>query len=568
MKQSIDLQIIGKDYTSFDDALFIVINKNELLSENNESDIDEKIDELYLVLKELIPLKEFSQSEVKHIKEDILLAFLEMEEKRFARKELIINNTESITGKNYSNKSYNDYHLFSKYNYKYRFDGVIGMISDDLRVPYSFFYDYTDLAKAGFNYINEDDFVLFHVDLLIKSRFDSYENPYFLTTLLFHDKLNLSESSVPNDDKEMYDYLILFWYKEQLKKAFSKGYYKRYTYFKKNDDHMKGCIDVARHIKENIGQNNGKIAYTYRENSFNNPLNHLIIAAYKELKRRFPALVEDNIESDLEFKKILTMIFSLNGDTIYETQQIIRDNQQPISHPYYSEYEELRKTCLKILRDEKGSLWADNNSRKSKGFLCYVPDLWECYLGYVFYEHLSESCIKDQDQIMVFESGDVYSASTYPDFYFGDPPYMILDAKFVPGWEKPLEIDENRKGGLGNNLGDYTKCIRDMNSLACFSTGVVFPTCKKPTDEKGYFTEKAIRHKISEFNSIDRFYTFPVVVPSDNENIIDYRTWLESFNDGIQLMIESVEKYLASEQLYFKMTETIRGQMIGIRNEM
>ena len=137
-----------------------------------------------------------------------------------------------------------------------------------------------------------DKSVQFNITLQIKSRLDvNRENevskPYFLSTMLLRDKLKLSDNTIPSNEDEIFDYLLLFWFIEQLEKGRIKGYYKTYRRFEGNDDKVKGILDIARHIRLNMGQKNGRIAYAYRENTINNYLNQLIVVAYKHLKNKY-----------------------------------------------------------------------------------------------------------------------------------------------------------------------------------------------------------------------------------------------------------------------------------------
>jgi 5-methylcytosine-specific restriction endonuclease McrBC regulatory subunit McrC len=198
--------------------------------------------------------------------------------------------------------------------------------------------------------------------------------------MLLGNKLDLNEKNIPNSEDEIFDYLLLFWFKEQFQNAYMKGFYRTYRRFEKNDDHLRGTIDIARHIKLNMGQNNGKIAYSYRENTVNNFLNHLIIAAYEHLKRKYSALVMEIFDQDLDLKTAMNTLKNEIGYVDTAEQTLLFKNMKPISHPYYMEYEALRVTCMKILRDTGISFFDGDSEETSHGILFYIPDLWEMYL--------------------------------------------------------------------------------------------------------------------------------------------------------------------------------------------
>ncbi|WP_416373936.1 5-methylcytosine restriction system specificity protein McrC [Mycoplasmopsis cynos] len=73
--------------------------------------------------------------------------------------------------------------------------------------------------------------------------------------------------------------------------------FRTYQRFEKNDDKLRGTIDVSKHIKQNMWMNSGLISYSYRENSIDNYTNHLIVKTYQYLKKNtFQRLIEYSIQ--------------------------------------------------------------------------------------------------------------------------------------------------------------------------------------------------------------------------------------------------------------------------------
>ena len=108
---------------------------------------------------------------------------------------------------------------------------------------------------------------------------------------------------------------------------------------------MKGTLDIARHIKLNSGQKNGCIAYSYRENTINNYLNHLIVAAYYHLKNKYYDLVVDNFDRYYDLIKVFVFLSSDIGFSNANVYYLINKNVKTIAHPYFTEYEHLRFIC-------------------------------------------------------------------------------------------------------------------------------------------------------------------------------------------------------------------------------
>ena len=98
-------------------------------------------------------------------------------------------------------------------------------------------------------------------------------------------------------------------------------------------------------------------------------------ALKEKLEKKYPELIEQNIDNDLNIRCILEGIRNEIGYNPMGIQFLIKNNQKTISHPYFIEYEDLREICLKILREEALSIWEAGKER-TKSILFYFPDLW------------------------------------------------------------------------------------------------------------------------------------------------------------------------------------------------
>lgn len=398
---------------------------------------------------------------------------------------------------------------------------------------------------------------------------------FFLATMLLRDKIILNDNMVFSNEEDIYEYMLLFWYKTKLEEAFEKGFYKTYRKFEANNDRLKGTIDISRHIRLNVGQANGKIAYSYRENTVNNFLNHMIVVAYDCLKKKYPELVEQNFDNDIRLRGIIETIKSEIGYELIDSQQLIKHNNRVIAHPYYMEYEDLRVICIKILRNEGISIW-DAEDEKTKSILFYVPDLWELFLEDKLKENnevgrdlFSQGTTPDNDKaVFVYgklnsNTSEGFKQKTYPDFIFFNmnsnekSPYCILDAKFRKGLADSMSgVDHIPEV----DLDDYTKCIRDMNSLKVHATGVIFPV---NNISQSQLKEESISHGISKYNNSDRFYTFPVIIPKDivvDEKPKSYTIWRSEFEKNVENAITLIVEKVSKEKEY---AEKVREFMVN-----
>ena len=451
------------------------------------------------------------------------------------------------------------YSFITNFNGKEYFGGVVGIIEDvfEINLSDNTYSDGKDIEdKYQIKNLN------FEIRLQIRSKFDT-EKPYFLATMLLRNKIELNDLVFGNEE-DIYDYLLLFWYKTKILEAYQKGFYKTYRRFEENGYRLRGSINISQHIKLNIGQNNGKIAHIYRENTINNYLNHLIIVTYEHLKKKYPELVEQNIDNDLNIRCILEGIRNEIGYNTMGIQFLIKNNQKTISHPYFIEYEDLREICLKILREEALSIWEVGKER-TKSILFYIPDLWELYLEDILKQdkelkndvYTQGGTPESDKQLKIFgeynkTENKNFKKNIYPDFIFFDEenPYFILDAKFKGRWKESIE------GEIPDFcLDDYNKCIRDMNSINAHATGVIFPANIEQGNDVKYSDLKKLQHSISKYNQQDCFYTIPVYIPDTKNNldevgILSYLDWKKEFDSNVSTTLKIIKEIITVEKKY------------------
>ena len=377
----------------------------------------------------------------------------------------------------------------------------------------------------------------YDITLQIGSRFDDGEKTYMLQTMLKSAaRFDMSSLSVPYSNDPMFNFMYVYKFRAMLKEAYKSGPYRTYVRYEKNDDRLRGTIDIARHIRENMGMNNGKIAYSYRELTVDNPINHLILDTYTCAKKLYPELIGNLEMDDPEFASIINSL-KVQIPT-FSTASVINNLNKctrVIGHPYYIKYEELRKVCIAFLRFMGLSIFdGDNDSDDVSGVLFYVPDLWEEYIESCLREYMFK--FEPQFKIMVCKpkTNETKGRSkggyaTYPDYVFFDnekKPYMVLDAKYRKVWDD------------GFDLPDYTKCIRDMNSIGAHKTGVVYP---KPVNGVVEDIKELISENyVSEYNKGDTFYIFPICIPSEEDK--KYEKWAEELQQNVDKLLKVLKE--------------------------
>ena len=186
------------------------------------------------------------------------------------------------------------------------------------------------------------------VSVQIHSRFDSSKKQYFLHRML--EKVlgvNIVNMPTESDEERIRNYLVYI-FPYMLKRAIRQGMFRAYRLFARNDDRVRGVIDVGRFIKCDIPFA-GKIAYRSREYTENNHLNHLIRHVIEYVRSR--SNIAYVLEKDEETRSAVRRIVDATTDYSYsQRRQIVMRNLRPVRHPYLTEITGLQKLCVQILR--------------------------------------------------------------------------------------------------------------------------------------------------------------------------------------------------------------------------
>lgn len=418
------------------------------------------------------------------------------------------------------------------YNYNYTYEGKTRRLWKTFGGK-DFIGGYVGVVRERiYRYSGEE----YDITLQIKSRFDKGSKPYFLEAMLldtFEDKY-VKENDIMISDDNFFDFLLVYLFKNTVTEASRKGVYRKYCRFEGNNSRLKGNIDIARHIRLNMGMQNGRIAYSYRENTIDNPLNRLIYAAHKRLKERFSnnptmtALLDSSeITSYMNILRSSIDFFSTN------IKAILTDNLQPIAHPYYTEYEKLRQVCLKVFHDEYLTLFDPDQDNEADTILLYIPTLWENYLLNQFKRNNIGEIEEQEKRKYFYELSDTNKTKKFtsrPDFVFykNEKPYMILDAKFKPRWGECMKSTPDYTSFEDN---DFNKCLRDMMIFETNRTGVIFPT-----SENIEMTSKECCIIGEKY-----FYMHAVKIPKNSEDTT-YEKWHSAFSENVKSVCENIRK--------------------------
>lgn len=348
-----------------------------------------------------------------------------------------------------------------------------------------------------------------NTQIKISSRFAVNDNEdYFLHYMLMKVlSLNIINLQHSKDYDDSFDFLI-YMFISFFKRALRQGLFKEYKLIKHNDSNVKGIIDTSRYIKNNIPFN-GKISYNTREYSYDNNITQLIrhTIEYINTKNRYI------LNFDNEVKDYTHQIFySTHSYDKNKRNIIINKNLKKLSHPYYYEYEPLRKICIQILRYEKLKYGRDDNT--VYGLLFDGAWLFEEYLFTILkqinFKHCENKTGKNPFYLLKNNKWKIY-----PDFYkLENDNNIVLDAKY--------------KNLNNKNREDRLQIISYAYTLNAKKAGFIYPLEEDVNN-------KTINN-IGKLASLDcDVLIIPFIIPSTNfQTIKDFKEAIEKCENELK----------------------------------
>ena len=300
---------------------------------------------------------------------------------------------------------------------------------------------------------------------------------YMLQKVLATNIFNFEQS--PNNEETIWDFwLYLFPY--CLKKAYAQGLYKAYQRKQYNDANVKGTLDVKRHLLKNLPFA-GKIAYTTKEHSYDNPLSQLIRHTIEYLRMHPIGSVLLNTDAEIRTMVSQFVFHTQNSYNKNAWRKVIMANTKPFVHPYFTEYAPLQKICLNILNHEKLTFGEEKD--KIHGLLFDGAWLWEEYLNTFLNEYFEHpENIRGKGREYLFKNS---KQPIYPDFISrNSTPKLVGDAKYIP-------LEEHKSYGEDSEraISIYYKTITYMYRFETNRGFLLYPCSKKDSD-KPFFSEE------------------------------------------------------------------------------
>lgn len=356
-----------------------------------------------------------------------------------------------------------------------------------------------------------------NTQLTIRSRFskDSPEDWFMQYLLQRVFAINLFDLKHTSTDEDALDIAALL-FPYFLQKALSQGLYREYRRQEYNDPHLRGSIDISRHIKQNYPFKNGKVAYSTREFKYDNPVTQLVRHTIEYLKGKKNSIASVALYSNTDIQSYIKLI--VDATPSYRKRDLTRvvySNLRPKIHPYYSEYRPLQRLCLQILRGEKISYGKSSN--QIWGVLFDGAWLWEEYLNITFkkagFKHPENKTRKDP--IHLFRQKKGYTR--YPDFMKDD---VIADAKYKRLIRSSEDVvDENLSRDDLNQMVTYLHITSSRTGV--FVNPVNFRVMNPYNGE--FFPEDAYCMKIGELHGDGGYiYILELNIPKDSTSFDEF----------------------------------------------
>ncbi len=325
------------------------------------------------------------------------------------------------------------------------------------------------------------------VQIQIRSRFDKDDEQFFLHYMLSKVCNVAPTIELTDANRDPFYEFCVYLFPTFLKKAVNQGLFRTYVTHEYNDSNIRGVIDFPRHFRNNIPFN-GKIAYRTREYSHDNftmqLVRHTIEFISENNSLRKILLIDEDMRNAVQNIRGCTESYTKSARTF-----IINKNLKPITNPYYTEYEPLRRLCLMILTHKRIS-YGQRKEHQINGILFDGASLWEEYLNVVLHEQMrNKPDYKDYE----FEHPNNRKKQGGKHLFEGNKGLIYLDFILRKSGKIEAIIDAKYKrleNGVDN--ADYFQLLAYMFRFSCNRGMLLYPYQKneKVSDSDLFLAEQ------------------------------------------------------------------------------
>ena len=227
--------------------------------------------------------------------------------------------------------------------------------------------------------------------------------------------LELENLGSINKNLGLGEWILIYYWKLQLKKAFSLGIYK--TYQKKRDviTTIRGSININSILRKEYFD--GKTDCEFKEHSYKNELNTVInMALNKVFKSKYQPIVSDIYNIKNAFNSINNK--NINLKTLQDKKVI---------NPYFKKYNQVFDLSLKILKDEFANV--GESQSKFSAFIFDISLLFEHHIRKVLKQRFT--LFPKNKKEFIIPNG-IYENNIYPDVIidYGNDNIGVYDVKY------------------------------------------------------------------------------------------------------------------------------------------
>lgn len=365
------------------------------------------------------------------------------------------------------------------------------------------------------------------VQFEITSRFDKDERQFFLHYMLQKVCGVAPTVELAQAGKNPFYEFFVYLFPTFLNRAIVQGLFRTYVKREYNDSNIRGVIDFPRHFRYNIPFN-GKVAYRTREYSQDNYVTQLIrhtieyIAENQNLK--------SILSCDEDMRDAVKAIRGCTGTYTRNSRFfIVNKNMKMLSHPYYTDYEPLRKLCIMILTHNKMS-YSSSSEKLINGIFFDGASLWEEYLYKVL-----EGC-KDWQGVTVehpnnrVKTGRYYLFEPHKELIF--PDFII---KSISDKNKLIIADAKYKHLEGANI-PREDCFQVLSYMFRFKSEhglLLYPYSEDdPEPYKSFY--------LAEHNKKIDLSAWGFKIPQYNNNT-EYPNYKKSMKEAEDIFIDKIK---------------------------
>lgn len=296
--------------------------------------------------------------------------------------------------------------------------------------------------------------------------------------------LELENHGAINKDLGLGEWILVYYWKLQLKRAYSLGIYKTYRKRKEELPYIRGAININAFIKKPYFD--GMTYCEFKEHSYKNELNAVIdMALTKVFKSKYQPIVSDIYDIKKAF------------DSINNKRLNLKDiRKKRVTNPYFKRYNDVFDLSLKILNNEFANV-GDSNSEFS-AFLFDISLLFEHHIRKLLKEKF-ELFTKNKKEFSI--PNGVFENDIFPDVIidYGNNNIGVYDVKyknfnFING-----VLREDRfqlMTYVAMHLGDY-------NVIDC---GIIYPLDESNVERSKRLKKQSVTINKNEIQFKIKFY--------------------------------------------------------------